>query len=181
MAAWPFALDPCAFGEDEMTQEEAFVDPARIERPERRLQVREDARAIRSPKARYGALCDQRYGTDGTAALFAEDAPWASLGLGRFEGREAIRRFFRGASEVSSFAIHNRLNGQLEANRDRARARWDLFMPRTVAFGDRARWRASIGDETYAGVDGTWMLRHKRSEPLITAPGETGWAQTSFA
>ena len=108
-------------------------DPAGIERPERWLQVREDAGAIRNPKARYAALCDQRYGTDGTAALFTEDALWASLGLRRFEGREAIRRFFRGASEILSFAIHDRLNGQIAANRNTARARWYLFMLRTVA------------------------------------------------
>ena len=162
-------------------KEEDFVDRAGIERPERRLQGREDAGAIRNPKARYAALCDQRYGTDATAALFTEDALWASLGLGRFEGREAIRRFFRGASEIFSCAIHDRLNGQIAANRNTARAHWYRFMLRTVAFGNHARWHASIGHETYAGVDGTWMLRHKRSEPLRNAPGETGWAQKRFA
>ena len=162
-------------------KEEDFVDRAGIERPERRLQVREDAGAIRNPKARYAALCDQRYGTDATAALFTEGALWASLGLGRFEGREAIRSFFRGASEIFSFAIHYSLNGQIEVDRDTARARWYLFMPCTVAFGNRARWRASIDHETYARVDGTWMFRHKRSEPLMNAPFETGWAETRFA
>lgn len=156
-------------------------DPAAIERPERWLQVREDAGAIRNPKARYAALCDRRYGTDGTAALFTEDALWASLGLRRFEGRGAIRRFFWGASEIFSFAIHDRLNGQIAANRNTARAHWYLFMLRTGAFGNLARWHAGIGHETYAGVDGTWMLRHKRSEPLRNAPGETGWAQMRFA
>lgn len=150
-----------------MTQEEEdSVGPAGIERPERWLQVREDAGAIRNPKARYAALCDQRYG---------------SLGLGRFEGREVIRRFFRGASEIFSFAIHDRLNGQIAANRNTARAHRYLFVLRTVAFGNRARRHASIGQETYAGADGTWMLRHKRSQPLRNAPGETGWAQTRFA
>jgi hypothetical protein len=29
-----------------------------------------------------------------------EDALWESRGLGRFEGRETIRNFFRGASEI---------------------------------------------------------------------------------
>lgn len=35
------------------------VDPAQIERLERRLRVLEDAEAIRNLKARYAALCDQ--------------------------------------------------------------------------------------------------------------------------
>jgi ketosteroid isomerase-like protein len=32
---------------------------------------------------------------DGIALLFTEDALWESPDLGRFEGREAIRGFFR--------------------------------------------------------------------------------------
>jgi len=73
-------------------------DPARLERLERRLQVLEDAEAIRNLKARYAALCDRQYDADGIAMLFTEDALWESPGLGRFEGREAIRNFFRGVT-----------------------------------------------------------------------------------
>jgi hypothetical protein len=53
----------------------------------------EDAEAIRNLKARYAALCDNQYDADGIAMLFTEDAVWESPGLGRFEGREAIRGF----------------------------------------------------------------------------------------
>jgi ketosteroid isomerase-like protein len=120
------------------------VDAARIERLERRLQVLEDAEAIRNLKARYAALCDQQYDADRIAMLFTEDALWESPGLGRFEGREAIRNFFRGASAIFSFAIHYSLNGQIEIDGDTARARWYLFMPCAVAAGNRAMWRASI-------------------------------------
>ena len=65
--------------------------------------------------------------------LFTEDALWESPGLGRFEGREAIRNFFRGASAIFPFAIHYSLNGHIEVDVDTARARWYLFMPCTVA------------------------------------------------
>ena len=68
-----------------MTEENRF-DPARVERIERRLQVLEDAEAIRNLKARYAALCDNQYDADGIAMLFTEDALWESPGLGRFEG-----------------------------------------------------------------------------------------------
>jgi uncharacterized protein (TIGR02246 family) len=155
-------------------------DAARLERIERRLQVLEDAEAIRNLKARYAALCDKQYDADGIAALFTEDALWESPGLGRFEGREAIRNFFRGASAIFSFAIHYSLNGHIEVEGDTARARWYLFMPCTVASGNQAMWRAGIDHETYARVDGVWMFRHKRSEPVMSVPFATGWAETRF-
>jgi ketosteroid isomerase-like protein len=84
-----------------MAQDNRF-DPARLEQIERRLQVLEDAEAIRNLKARYAALCDNQYDADGIASLFTEDAVWESPALGRFEGRDTIRNFFRGASGASS-------------------------------------------------------------------------------
>ena len=153
-----------------MAQDNRF-DPARLEQIERRLQGLEDAEAIRNLKARYAALCDNQYDADGIASLFTEDAVWESPALGRFEGRDAIRNFFRGASGI----FH------IEVDGDTARARWYLFMPCTVAAGNLAMWRAGIDHETYARVDGIWMFRHKRSEPLMSVPFETGWATARFA
>ena len=163
-----------------MARDDRF-DLARLERLERRLQALEDAEAIRNLKARYAALCDAQYDADGIAMLFTEDALWESPGLGRFEGHEVIRGFFRGASGIFSFAIHYSLNGQIEVEGDTAQARWYLFMPCTVAAGNQAMWRAGIDHETYARVDGAWMFRHKRSEPLMSVRFETGWAKTRFA
>lgn len=154
---------------------------ARLAELERRLQALEDAEAIRNLKARYAALCDAQYDADGIAALFTEDAVWESPALGRFDGREAIRGFFRGASGIFSFAIHYSLNGQIHVDGDTAQAQWYLFMPCTVAEGNRAMWRAGIDHERYVRVNGTWMFCHKRSEPLMNAPFEAGWAKTRFA
>ena len=154
-------------------------DPARLERLERRLQILEDAEAIRNLKARYAALCDNQYDADGIALLFTEDAVWESPGLGRFEGREAIRSFFQGASGIFSFAIHYSLNGHIEVEGDQARARWYLFMPCTVVAGTR-RCGAPASITRPTRVDGVWMFRHKRSEPLMSVPFETGWAKTRF-
>ena len=68
-------------------------------------------------------------------ALFIKDATWESQGLGKFEGREAIREFFRGISGHFVFALHYGLNPSIEVTGDTARARWYLFMPCTVADG----------------------------------------------
>ena len=101
-------------------------------------------------KARYAALCDAQYDADGIAMLFTEDALWESPGLGRFEGREAIRGFRRGASGIFSFAIHYSLNGQIEVEGDTAQARWYLFMPCMVAAGNQAKARESLHRRTRA-------------------------------
>jgi ketosteroid isomerase-like protein len=156
-------------------------DTDRLQRMEQRLQALEDAETIRNLKARYAALCDDQYNADGIAALFTEDAVWDSPGLARCQGREAIRAFFQGASTIFSFAIHYSLNGHIEIDGDTAQARWYLFMPCTVAEGNRAMWRAGIDHERYARVNGVWMFSHKRSEPLMNTSFESGWAAARFA
>jgi uncharacterized protein (TIGR02246 family) len=163
-----------------MAEHDDAFDLTRLERMERRLQALEDAEAIRNLKSRYAALCDDNYDADGIAALFAEDATWESPGLGRFEGRDAIRRFFQGAAGIFSFAIHYSLNGQIHVDGDTARAQWYLFMPCTMADGNRAMWRASIDRERYRRVDGSWLFSEKCSQPLMNVPFKDGWEQRRF-
>lgn len=156
-----------------MTTEEQ----SRLEQMERRLQALESAEAIRNLKAEYAAYCDDNYNADAIAAQFTPDAIWESPTLGRYEGREAIRGFFRGAAGIFSFAIHYSLNGQIHVDGNFARAQWYLFMPCTVAEGNQATWRAGIDHEQYRQVGGVWMFSHKRSQPLMSASFEKGWAQ----
>ena len=66
-----------------------------------RLQVLEDIEAIKKVKAEYCAHCDNGYNPDGIAELFAEDGVWDG-GVdvfGKYDGREAIRKFFTGATK----------------------------------------------------------------------------------
>lgn len=164
-----------------MGANETSFDLPGLQRMQARLEALESAEAIRNLKARYAALCDDNYNADEIAALFAEDAIWDSPGLGRFEGREAIRGFFRTAADIFSFAIHYSLNSQIYVDGDTARAQWYLFMPCTVADGNHAMWRASIDHERYRRLDGTWLFSEKRSQPLMNVPFKDGWEQRRFA
>jgi hypothetical protein len=155
-------------------------ESTRLAQLEQRVQALEDVNAIRHLKARYAAYCDDQYNPDGIAALFTEDAVWESQGLGRFEGRDAIREFFRGASQLFPFAIHYSLNGQIDVQGDTARAQWYLFMPCTLGEGNRAMWRAGIDHEEYVRVEGEWKFTRKTSAPLFHTPFEEGWAKTRF-
>ncbi len=154
---------------------------ARLEALENRVRALEDVDAIRNLKAKYAAACDDNYNPDDIAELFIEDAVWISPGLGKFEGREAIRGFFRGASEIFPFAIHYGLNPEIEVNGDHATGRWYLFMPCIVGDGNRAMWRAGIDDEEYVRVNGEWKYKSKSSTVLFNTPFEEGWAKTRFA
>ena len=100
-----------------------------LEELEKRVRALEDADAIRNLKAEYASYCDDNYNPDKIAEFFAEDALWESDNLGRFEGREAIRGFFRKASKIFTFAVHYNLNPRIEVKGDTARARWYTFMP----------------------------------------------------
>jgi len=155
-------------------------ESARLAQLEQRVQVLEDVNAIRHLKARYAAYCDDQYNPDSLAALFTEDAVWESQGLGRFEGREAIRAFFGSASQLFTFAIHYSLNGQIDVQGDTARAQWYLFMPCTLGDGNRAMWRAGVDHEEYVRVAGEWKFTRKTSAPLFHTPFEEGWAKTRF-
>lgn len=156
------------------------IDRARLAQLEQRVQALEDVNAIRHLKARYAAYCDDQYNPDAIAALFTEDAVWESQGLGRFEGRHAIREFFRGASRLFPFAIHYSLNGQIDVQGDMARAQWYLFMPCTLGEGNRAMWRAGVDHEEYVRVEGEWKFTRTSSAPLFHTPFEEGWAKTRF-
>ncbi len=145
-----------------------------------RVRALEDANELRNLKAEYAAACDDNYDPDRIAALFVEDATWESQGLGRFEGREAIREFFRGISSHFVFALHYGLNPSIEVNGDSARARWYLFMPCTIGESGQAMWRAGIDDEEYVRVGGKWMFKSKKSAPIFNTTYEQGWAKQPF-
>ena len=163
-----------------MAAEKTIDLNARLEKLERRIMDLEAADEIRNLKATYAAACDDNYNPDAIAALFVEDAVWESDGLGNFEGREAIREFFRGISSYFTFALHYGLNPKIEVAGDTASARWYLFMPCTVSDGGRALWRAGIDDEEYVRVDGRWMFKRKKSATIFNTPFEEGWAKTRF-
>ncbi len=74
---------------------------------------------------RYAELCDAAYDPDGLAALFTEDATWSSrtrdgsVDFGRYEGREAIRAFFAGASrDLGPMTLHYLLAPRVELAED---------------------------------------------------------------
>jgi hypothetical protein len=88
---------------------------------ERRVRALEDIEVIKQLKYRYADACDRGYDADALADLFTEDAVWDGGLFGRYEGREAIRRFFEGVSSDIVFATHYMMNPIITVEDDQAR------------------------------------------------------------
>jgi uncharacterized protein (TIGR02246 family) len=145
-----------------------------------RLRELEDIEEIKRLKARYAAACDNNYDADAIAELFAEDAQWDGGDLGKANGREKIRAFFRHASEFFPFAIHNVMNPQIKVDGDHATGQWYLLQPATMAKGNQAVWLDATYNDEYARIDGRWVFQKLRVTTHFLTPYEQGWAKKPF-
>lgn len=147
---------------------------------EERLARLEAIEAIKQLKAHYCALCDHDYEPDGLAACFAPDAYWDGGPFGRYEGREAIRGFFKGISGNIKFAAHLVLNPMIEVqSATTAKGKWRLIMPCTATNDAgvlEAKWLLSEYDETYVQIDGKWLFQTLDLTVNFYAPHLKGWA-----
>ncbi len=118
---------------------------------------------IKQLKALYCLHCDRHYDPEKLSELFTADAVWDSSGRGRFEGREAIRTFFAGASSIFPWAAHLAMNPVIEIDEalSTARGQWRLMMPATSREEDGRElpiFQVSDYAETYRVEDGHWRI-----------------------
>ncbi len=151
-----------------------------LEALERRIRRLEDLEDIKQLKARYAAYCDANYDADALANLFTVDAVWDGGMLGRNEGREAIRQFFRGSSQRIAFALHHILSPIIEVDGDTARGTWYLLQTCTYTNGNQAIWGAATYHDRYVRDQGVWKFHHVRIVSHFWTPFEEGWARLPF-
>jgi hypothetical protein len=145
---------------------------------ESRIRRLEDIEGIRTLKYRYASYCDDDYDAAKLAPLFTEDAVWdGGTALGRFEGREAIRKFFMSCAKVVPFAIHQVTNPVIDVEGDRATGRWYLWEPLVFATGNQGFWMAARYDDRYVRADGAWLFENVKIELRMLAPYEKGFAR----
>jgi len=151
-----------------------------METLETRISKLSDIDEIKRLKARYAAACDNDYDADAIAELFTEDAVWDGGKFGKAERRENIRRFFRHAPGVFSFAIHNVMNPRIEVEGDRATGRWYLLQPATREPGTQAVWLAAVYHDEYVRVAGKWLFKHLEVSSNFLTTYQEGWAKRRF-
>ena len=162
---------------------------------EQRLERLESERDIRALVHRYAELCDASYDPDGLAELFTEDAAWSSrtrdgsVDFGRYEGREAIRAFFAGASEsLGPMTLHYLLAPRIELAEDGVSATGVCYLlaildqrPASSPPGSADRERVLLGgvySHRFRRVDGRWLISSSvcdlsLEEPLRSATSPT--------
>lgn len=166
-----------------------------LENLKRRLLRLESEREIHALVHRYAELCDAAYDPDGLAALFTEDATWSSrtsdgsVDFGRYEGREAIRAFFAGASrDLGPMTLHYLLPPRIELAEDGTAATGVCYLmaildqrPAASPAGSADRERVLLGgvySQRFRRVDGRWLISGSAcdlsfEEPLRSSPSPT--------
>ena len=144
---------------------------------EERIQALEDIQALKDLKARYAAVCDDKYNPEEAAKLFTEDAVWdGGEDFGVHKGKQAIKDFFKGVSENLVFAVHYFMQPLIEVNKsgDTAKGKWYLWQAATLADGT-AIWISGLEFDEYRKVDGEWLISGMKLELFFMTPYEEGW------
>jgi len=147
---------------------------------ELRLRRVESLEEIRCLKARYCDLCDDGYDADALVGLFTEDGAWDGGDLGRFEGRQALHRFFSNMPRTMSFALHHITNSAIRISEDcrTADATWYLLQTATLQRNNRAVLLAGRYHDELVHDGRQWRFRQMRIRTRFFSPLDEGWAQT---
>ncbi len=161
-----------------------------------RLERLESEREIHALVHRYAELCDAAYDPDGLADLFTDDATWSSrtrdgsVDFGRYEGREAIRSFFAGASrDLGPMTLHYLLEPRIELADDGLSARGVCYLlaildqrPASSPQGSESRERVLLGgvySHRFQRVDGRWLIKASACDLSLEEPLRSATSPTS--
>jgi hypothetical protein len=137
-----------------------------------------DIEEITKLKHLYWHYNDTGFRADEIANLFTEDGVWSSEVMGHYEGREAIRDFFRGAPAFASFCAHLGMNPIIEVDGDLAQARWRAMLFTTMIDNEGETSRQILIDyiDDFVRRDGQWMIRKIDLFFNFNVPVGEGWA-----
>jgi hypothetical protein len=128
---------------------------------EARLDRLESLREITRLKHVYWHYNDVGLLGDKIAPLFTEDGIWSNAELGHYEGRDAIRGFFNGASHMLPFCAHVGMNPIIDIDDDTAVGKWRAFLTGTFVEEGKSVSRLILIDclDDYVRIDGKWFIK----------------------
>jgi hypothetical protein len=146
---------------------------------EKRIEMLEAVEAIKHLKAKYAAVCDDKYNPPVAVKLFTEDAVWdGGKDFGIHRGRPAIKKFFEGVAQNIIFAVHFFLQPNIKISKDAqtATGKWYLWQACTLK-GMGAAWIAGLEFDKYRKVNGQWLMSEMKLKLFIMAPYAEGWGK----
>lgn len=147
-----------------------------------KLQAAED---IRHLKARYADVCDTGYEPQRMVPLFTRDAVWdGGERFGRYEGIDAICRFFADVSSQITWALHYMVAPIVEVGDDlqTATGSWYLWQPCTIIGerGPQAVWLTGRYADRYRREEDGWKFAEVVLRCQTVSPVEEGWVRRPF-
>jgi hypothetical protein len=147
----------------------------------KKVELLEAVEEIKTLKASYCYLADAAYQNPSKwnelTDHFCDDG-WVDFGEhGRFEGKEAVRRFFtQTAHNFVSYAAHMVSNPIITVAGTTAHGSWYLHCPCTDRSTGAALWINGRYEDEFVRQDGKWMWMSITFISRFAAPFDTGWA-----
>ena len=126
-----------------------------------RLDRLESIQEITKLKHTYWHYNDVGLLGDKIAPLFSEDGVWSNEELGHYEGREAIKTFFNGASAILPFCAHVGMNAIIDVDGDAAIGKWRCLLLGTFVEDGLGKSRLILIDylDDFVRLDGRWLIK----------------------
>lgn len=154
---------------------------------EQKIQELLDIEEIARLKAKYCFGCDGVSSSDVNrnrqvdyelvASLFTEDARLE--GVGRCEGREAIREYYKGIQRLP-LAIHCVATPLIEVDGDTATGKWHGIIPLITTEEKVAAWLVGIYQDEFVRTPQGWKIKKLGFTPHFLTPAGESWAKTRF-
>jgi uncharacterized protein (TIGR02246 family) len=150
-----------------------------------RIQRLEDIEAIKQLIARYAQASDRHNDPDLMLPLFTEDGVLdVGSGYGRYQGHEALRKFFLEAPKIISWSLHYNISPVIEISEDgqTAHAFWYLWelanMPDQKTGEQVPVWIAgTYTSDVVKRGDGQWRFKQVRLRMELISPYSEGWVK----
>ena len=126
-----------------------------------RLDRLESIQEITKLKHTYWHYNDVGLLGDKIAPLFTENGVWSNKELGHYEGREAIKSFFNGTSDLLPFCAHVGMNAIIDVEGDTATAKWRCILTGTFVEEGQSISRFILIDylDDFVRIDGRWLIK----------------------
>lgn len=142
-----------------------------------RVKRLEDTEVIKQMANKYAYFIDTG-NWQGMVSLFTDDCFYDS-GIGKYEGREGIIKFFRDELPLGfSFTAHMVHNPMVEIKGDEASGQWYSEVAATHAPTNKALWILARYDAECVRLGGEWKFKRFVCTIFYITPFDEGWAKT---